>query len=143
MGEAYGSTCAARKRYGSYEKRGQIPRRAWIDERPQLVEQRERVGDWEADTIISKGKQTAIVTLTERKSRLTLMKKVKDCTAKTVRKAIIDLLHPFRHQTHTITCDNGKEFTEHEALAKALQTKVYFTHPQAACNGAAMRMPMV
>ena len=121
-----------RKRYGSYERRGQIPRRVWIDERPEVVEQRERVGDWEADTIISQGKQTAIVTLTERKSRLTLMKRVDDRTAKTVRKAIIDLLYPFRHQTYTITCDNGKEFTEHEALAKALQAQVYFAHPQAA-----------
>ena len=121
-----------RKRYGSYERRGQIPRRVWIDERPEVVEQRVRVGDWEADTIISQGRQTAIVTLTERKSRLTLMKRVDDRTAKTVRKAIIDLLHPFRHQTHTITCDNGKEFTEHEALAKALQAQVYFAHPQAA-----------
>ncbi len=121
-----------RKRYGSYERRGQIPRRVWIDERPQVVEQRERVGDWEADTIISKGKQTAIVTLTERKSRLTLLKKVEDRTAKTVREAIIDLLHPFMYQTHTITCDNGKEFTEHETFAKALQTQVYFAHPQAA-----------
>jgi len=93
-----------RKRYGSYERRGQIPRRVWIDERPEVVEQRVRVGDWEVD----------------------------DRTAKTVRKAIIDLLHPFRHQTHTITCDNGKEFTEHEALAKALQAQVYFAHPQAA-----------
>lgn len=46
-----------RKRYGSYEKRGQIPERVWIDERPQVMEQRERLGDWEADTIISQGKQ--------------------------------------------------------------------------------------
>ena len=77
----------------------------WIDERPQIVEQRERVGDWEADTIISKGKQTAIVTLTERKSRLTLMKRVEDRTAKTVREAINDLLHPFIHPIYAI-CQN-------------------------------------
>ena len=93
-----------RKRYGSYERRGQIPRRVWIDERPEVVEQRVRVGDWEVD----------------------------DRTAKTVRKAIIDLLYPFRYQTHTITCDNGKEFTEHQVFAKALQAQVYFAHPQAA-----------
>ena len=45
-----------RKRYGSYEKRGQIPQRVWIDERPGVVEERKRIGDWEADTIISQGK---------------------------------------------------------------------------------------
>jgi len=100
-----------KKRYGSYEKRGQIPQRVWIDEHPQLVEQRKRLGDWEADTLISQGKRTAIVTLVERKSRLILIRRVEDRTAETVRKAIIDLLHPFVNQTHTITCDNGKEFT--------------------------------
>lgn len=121
-----------RKRYGSYEKRGQIPNRVWIDERPQVVEQRERLGDWEADTIISKGKQKAIVTLTERKSRMTLLKKVEDRTAETVKQAIIDLLRPFVDQTLTITCDNGKEFSEHIAITQALNANVYFAHPQAA-----------
>lgn len=121
-----------RKRYGSYEKRGQIPGRVWIDERPAEVAERQRLGDWEADTIISQGKQQAIVTLTERKSRLTLLKKVNDRTAKTVAQAMIDLLQPFAAQTLTITCDNGKEFTEHREIAKALQADVYFAHPQSA-----------
>jgi len=121
-----------RKRYGSYEKRGQIPHRVWIDERPAVVEERSRIGDWEADTIISQGKQQAIVTLTERKSRLTLLKKVTDRTAETVKQAIIDLLTPFARQTLTITCDNGKEFTDHTAIAEALGADVYFAHPQAA-----------
>jgi len=121
-----------RKRYGSYEKRGQIPERVWIDERPLMVEQRDRLGDWEADTIISKGKQKAIVTLTERKTRMTLLKKVEDRTAETIKQAMIDLLCPFADQTLTITCDNGKEFSEHTAIAEALDAKVYFAHPQAA-----------
>jgi IS30 family transposase len=123
-----------RKRYGSYEKRDQIPDRVWIDERPAEVAERQRLGDWEADTIISQGKQQAIVTLTERKSRLTLLKKVNDRTAKTVTQAMIDLLQPFAAQTLTITCDNVKEFTEHLEIAKALQADVYFAHPQSACE---------
>ncbi len=116
------------KRYGSYEKRGQIPQRVWIDERPVLVEERQRMGDWEADTIISQGKQQAILTLVERKSRLILLKKVDDRTAKTVTRAMIDLLTPFAAQTITITCDNGKEFSDHRAIAEALQANVYFAH---------------
>lgn len=103
-----------------------------IDERPEEVAERQRLGDWEADTIISQGKQQAIVTLTERKSRLTLLKKVNDRTAKTVSQAMIDLLQPFTAQTLTITCDNGKEFTKHREIAKALQADVYFAHPQSA-----------
>jgi IS30 family transposase len=121
-----------RKRYGSYEKRGQIPNRVWIDERPVVVDQRDRLGDWEADTIISKGKQKAIVTLTERRTRMTLLKKVDDRKAETVKQAIVDLLRPFVDQTLTITCDNGKEFAKHAALAEELKANVYFAHPQAA-----------
>jgi len=121
-----------RKRYGSYEKRGQIPHRVWIDQRPAVVEERSRIGDWEADTIISQGKQKAILTLTERKSRLTLMRKVNDRTAETVKQAMIDLLRPFTSQTLTITCDNGKEFTDHPVIAQTLNADVYFAHPQAA-----------
>ena len=45
---------------------------------------------------------------------------------------MIDLLKPFIAQTLNITCDNGKEFSEHRAIAKALQADVYFAHPQAA-----------
>ena len=96
------------------------------------MESRERVGDCEADIIISQGKQTAIVTLVERKSVLILIKKIEDGTAETVRKAIIDLLYSFMGQTHIIPCDNGKEFTEHIVIAEALQAKVYFARSQAA-----------
>ena len=52
-----------RKRYGSYEKRGSLPNRRSIAERPDIVEERNRMGDWESDTIIGKGNQQAIVTL--------------------------------------------------------------------------------
>ena len=65
-----------RKRYGIYDRRGIIPARKSIEERPEIVELRERLGDWESDTIIGKGHQGTIVTLTECKSRLTLDRKV-------------------------------------------------------------------
>ncbi|MBC8336878.1 MAG: IS30 family transposase [Anaerolineales bacterium] len=118
-----------RKRYGSYEKRGQIPNRRWIDERPQAVEDRSRLGDWEADTIIGKGRKGAIVTLVDRKSRFLRMGMVRQRTKEAVKEMIISLLADF--PVHTITCDNGKEFTDHEGIAKALGAKVYFAHPYA------------
>ena len=43
-----------RKRYGHYDRRGQIRERVSIDERPEVVEARSRIGDWEADTVIGK-----------------------------------------------------------------------------------------
>ena len=62
-----------RKRYGSgQERRGMIKNRVSIDQRPQIVEQRVRIGDWEGDTVIGKNHKGALVTLAERKARYTL-----------------------------------------------------------------------
>jgi len=118
-----------KKRYGSYEKRGQIPNRTMIDERPKVAADRSRLGDWEADTIVGKGGRGAIVTLVERKSRYLRMGLVKQRTKEAVQEAIISLLAGF--PVHTITCDNGKEFASHEAVAEELGAKVYFAHPYA------------
>lgn len=120
-----------RKRAGDYDRRGKIPNQVSIEERPEIVEQRERIGDWEADTIIGAGKQGAIVTLVERRSRFTLLKQVPRRTAAAVEDAILDLLRPYQVGTHTITCDNGKEFANHQTIAQKLQAVVYFAHPYA------------
>ena len=64
--------CAARstqKRYGHYDRRGQIRERVSIDERSEVVEARSRIGDWEADTVIGKLGGAVLVTLVERRSR--------------------------------------------------------------------------
>jgi IS30 family transposase len=121
-----------KKRYGSYDRRGKLPNRVSIDERPAIVETRQRLGDWEVDTIVGKGRRGAIVSLTERKSRLALMRKVKRKTAEAVADAVIELLKPYKNFVHTITSDNGKEFAEHERIARRLEAKVYFAHPYAA-----------
>jgi len=64
---------SCRKRYGSgQERRGMLKNRISIDERPDIVENKERIGDWEGDTVIGKGHKGALVTLTERASRYTL-----------------------------------------------------------------------
>jgi IS30 family transposase len=120
-----------RKRYGSYSRRGQIINGVSIDERPAIVDTRSRLGDWELDTIIGKGHKQAIVSLTERKSRLTLIHKVERKTADNVSRAIIRLLKPLAHRVHTMTSDNGKEFAGHATMAKALNADFYFAHPYA------------
>lgn len=118
-----------RKRTGDYDRRGKIPNQVSIEERPEIVENRERIGDWEADTIIGAGKQGAIVTLVERKSRFTLLKQVARRTAAAVEEAILELLRPYQAVTHTITFDNGKEFTNHQTIAHLLQANMFFAHP--------------
>jgi len=120
-----------RKRYGSYNRRGQLIDRVSIDERPEVVDSRSRIGDWELDTIIGKNHKQAIVSLTERKTRFTLIQKVKRKTAQCVTDAIINLLAPFSDQVHTLTSDNGKEFADHKIIADKLKAKFYFAHPYA------------
>jgi len=120
-----------RKRYGSYNRRGQLIDRVSIDERPEIVDSRSRIGDWELDTIIGKNHKQAIVSLTERKSRFALIQKVKRKTAQCVTNAIINLLAPFSDQVHTLTSDNGKEFADHKTIADKLGAKFYFAHPYA------------
>ena len=118
-----------RKYTGNGDQRGQIPNRTSIEERPEIVERRERIGDWEADTIIGRGHQGAVVTLVERKSRLLRMGLVKNRTKDSVKETMIRLLCGF--PVHTITCDNGKEFAAHEEIAEALNAAIYFAHPYA------------
>lgn len=118
-----------RKRYGSYDRRGRIRNRVSIDQRPAIVNARQRLGDWEVDTIIGKGHRQAIVTLTERTSRLALLRKVERKTAQAVADAVIELMKSLPVRIHTITADNGKEFAAHERIAEELKTAVYFAHP--------------
>ena len=73
-----------RKRYGRYDRRGQLPNTVSIEQRPAIVDQRLRLGDWEVDTIVGKGRRSAVVTLTERKSRLARLAKVNRKTAELV-----------------------------------------------------------
>ena len=120
-----------KKRYGKMERRGSIPNRLFIEDRPAIVEKRCRIGDWEADTLIGKNHRQAIVSLVERKSGFTLIRKVERKTAQAVSDAMIDLLKPHRKKVHTITSDNGKEFARHEAIATKLKAGFYFAHPYA------------
>lgn len=120
-----------RKRYGTYSSRGQLCNRISIEERPAIVESRTRFGDWELDTMIGKGHHQAIVSLTERKSRLSLFAKVERKCADLVATAVIGLLKPLSLPLHTLTSDNGKEFARHEAIAQALKVQFFFAHPYA------------
>lgn len=130
-GKLYKFLRQGHKRYrkGRNDKRCVIPEQVSIDERPAIVDSRERLGDWEIDTVLGKQGTGALVTIAERKSRFYLVKKVKAKTAEAVRDATIELLRPYADVVHTITADNGSEFVEHKAIAEALGAKVYFAHP--------------
>jgi len=112
------------------DKQISIRNRVSIDERPNVVCNKERFGDWEIDTIIGKDRKGAIVTIVERSSAFFMMKKLeggKD--AKGLAKTVVKMLLPYKKHVHSITSDNGTEFAEHEFIADKLDLNFYFAHP--------------
>jgi IS30 family transposase len=119
-----------RKRYGTSEKRGRIKGRIDIDERPKVVDEKKRFGDWEGDTIEGAKGSGYLTTLVDRKARYLLLGFSKTKQTSEVRRAMI---RSFRRHGNlpceTITLDNGKEFAEHKQLGESLEADVYFAKP--------------
>ncbi len=118
-----------RKRYGSGARASNIPNRRPIEDRPDIVETKSRLGDWECDTVVGKDRKSVLVTLVERKTLFTVCKKVSRKTSSEVRAAIVELLKPYKRKVKTLTFDNGSEFVEHEKIAKALNAETFFATP--------------
>ena len=116
-----------RKRYGSYDRRGQLTDRRSIEERPTVVDAKERLGDWEGDTIIGRNHQQAIVSLVARQSQFVRLAPVERNTAAAVAAAMQAQLHSLT--VKTITTDNGREFAQHQEIARSLGAAFYFAHP--------------
>ena len=117
-----------RKRAGGRDRRGKIPNRRSIDERSAIVDERSRIGDWEADLILGNNHQGVALTLTERKSRFTLLRTFPGKHADPITQGIKELLK-WDARLKTITFDNGKEFAGHEEIAAALNVDCYFANP--------------
>jgi IS30 family transposase len=100
-----------------------------IDERPAIVDEKTRVGDWEIDLVIGKGHSCALVTIVERATSITVTKRVNSKSADIVTAATISLLKPYKAAVLTITADNGKEFAYHRKMTAALDAAVYFADP--------------
>jgi len=119
-----------RKPYGKPSKRGQIPNRTSIDDRPEVVADRTRLGDWEGDTVVGKGRSGYVVTNVDRVSRYTVARKIERATAASVTAALHDAMRRLpADRRKTQTFDNGREFAGHENIARLLKMSVYFAHP--------------
>jgi IS30 family transposase len=120
-----------KKRYGSAKStRGAIPNRVDIDQRPMIVDSRARIGDWEGDTIIGSHTGGAVITsMVERKSRFTCLTKAKNKTTTAVIESITHQMLPIADLVHTVTLDNGKEFSQHEVMSDLLDATIYFAKP--------------
>lgn len=118
-----------KKRYGRPDSRGQLKNRVGIDERPSIVDRRERIGDWETDTVIGRQGGAVLFTGAERKSRYSVLVPAPDKTALSVKEAMLEGLSPLADSVQTLTCDNGKEFALHREAGEALGAQGYFAHP--------------
>lgn len=116
------------KRESRYRHRA-ISNRVGIEHRPEIVGLKERVGDWEIDTIVGKGHIGAVVTMVDRASKLTKMHFVPRKTAENVSNALIFKLLEIDKYVLTITADNGGEFARHEEVSKKLNADFYFSKP--------------
>lgn len=118
-----------RKRTHRKDKRGLIPNRVSIHQRPEAVAQKKRFGDWEIDLIEGVNHKSFGLTLVERKSQFAMIVKAPDKQADTIQTKIINALAPYRELVHTITSDNGKEFANHEYVAQKLNAAYFFADP--------------
>jgi IS30 family transposase len=118
-----------RKRTHRKDKRGLIANRISIHQRPAVVAEKQRFGDWEIDLIEGANHKSFALTLVERKSQFALIVKANDKQAATIQTKIINALAPYKELVHTITSDNGKEFAGHEFVAQKLNAGYYFADP--------------
>lgn len=119
-----------KRTYSRRHKKAHIPNKIGISERPSVVEERRRLGDWESDSIVSRKSKCALNILVERTSRLTRLTKMVQKTSEETKRVIRDVLGIYPDEARkTITYDNGSENTEHEAINEPLGIKSYFCAP--------------
>ena len=113
------------------ETRGKIKISHSIHERPLEANRRLEVGHWEADTVVGKIGKACLITLTDRKSRFLLMKKIDKKRAASVKMGVLSMLKELPcHKRKTVTPDRGKEFAHHQEIADSLGSiTFYFADP--------------
>ena len=118
------------KRASKNQKRSKIPNRIMIEKRPDYINLRSKIGHWEIDTAVSRMSKEAIMVLVERKTRFTVIKKLKAKTSLAMHYATVKSFKTLPLKVKkSLTYDNGLENTLHELTNKKLGTKSYFCNP--------------
>ena len=119
------------KRLQNQGKRAhKIKNRTMISERPEIINQKKRYSDWEADTVVSRQSKACLVVIRERKSQTVKIRKIESRTAENTGKAIISMMKNVPEKLRkSITFDNGLENADHEIIARKLNLKTYFCNP--------------
>jgi IS30 family transposase len=100
-----------------------------IEERPKIINDRERIGDWERDLMFGDSRKAGLLTFVERKTLYTLLAKVESKSPKEISNTTIQLLRGNNCILKSLTNDNGFEFAAHTFESKELGVPIYFTHP--------------
>jgi len=119
-----------RKRGNTNDSRGILTGRVSIEERPQVVDERTRLGDLEIDLMVGKAHKSALVVIIDRATLLIRLKKITSRHADSTELAIEERLARIpKAFIKTVTVDNDKAFANHRSLARTLDADVYFTRP--------------
>lgn len=113
---------------GPVEYRGKIANRVPIEQRPEIVTKRTRLGDYEIDLIVGPKNKGAILTVVDRVSRECTIRKLANKSAPEVELVVTQAI---KGAAHTITSDNGTEFTNHQNIAQKLSLQYFFANPYA------------
>jgi IS30 family transposase len=119
-----------RKRYGGRDRRGKVPGKRHISERPPEAEDRVELGHWEIDTVIGteRGRNT-VVTLVERATGYLAMGKLARHCAADASACCVELIGRHEGRVSTITADNGSEFHSYKEIEAATGVEFYFAAP--------------
>ena len=119
-----------RKRYGRYDSRGRLAGKRPITERPPIVETRQELGHWEADTMLGASQAgPCVLSLVERKTGYLLLGPLRRRISAAVNQRARQLIRARSHLIRTITVDNGTEFHEYAKLERTTGTRFYFATP--------------
>jgi len=103
--------------------------RTFIDQRPQIIEKKQRFYDWEGDFIVSgKNGKGALLVLYERKSQLVIIRKLATKSPSLVNKVFREITGS-EIRFNSLTLDNDISFKKHLTLSRSLGAPIYFCHP--------------
>lgn len=106
-----------------------LARRRFIDQRPEYINQRGRIGDMEADFIVSgRTGHGILLVVVDRRSRATFLEQIIRVSIEHVHDAFRSIKKRFP-EMRTVTTDNDILFQHHERLALTLGIRIFFCHP--------------
>ena len=127
--EAYRKKKKWKKRRNKRKKVTELKDRVFIDKRPKYIQDRKRIGDIEADFVVSgKSGKGILLSIADRKSRIVFLERIIEVSIRNMEKSFVKINNRFP-EMKTITTDNDLLFQNHKRLELLLQVKIYFCHP--------------